>query len=366
MRKHFILYLLSAALIALMPSCRQKPQYKALIVTGQSEHNWKVSSEALKQILDETGLFSSEIITAPTKGEDMSAFNPVFSNYNLVILDYEGDDWPEPVHSSLMDYVKNGGGLVIYNSKSNLDGAAYDSITVSERHDFEIRTLPGDHPVTNGLPVRWLHPGDLIVQGIKLAGDSQVLAAAFSDTAFSGSGKREPVLFARNFGKGRIFTTMIGTPSDTVNKALHCAGFIVTLQRGAEWASTGKVTQEVPYDFPNAAATVVRPDFKCITPDEIFEFIGSYDISKSTKYFTLLQSEIRKAAGDEKKLLKLEKKMVGVLKSKESTNDSKKLILRELSWMGTDYCIPAIKDLSSNPELNDDVEFALNRLQDTN
>jgi hypothetical protein len=29
-------------------------------------------------------------------------------------------------------------------------------------------------------------------------------------------------------------------------------GFIATLQRGAEWAATGKVTQKVPGDFPTA------------------------------------------------------------------------------------------------------------------
>ena len=59
----------------------------------------------------------------------------------------------------------------------------------------------------------------------------------------------------------------------------------------------------------------------------------------------------------------LEKKMVKVLISNEATVDAKKLILRELSWMGSDYSVPAIKDLVSNPELKDEAEFALARLQ---
>jgi hypothetical protein len=29
-------------------------------------------------------------------------------------------------------------------------------------------------------------------------------------------------------------------------------GFIVTLQRGAEWAATGMVSQKLPKDFPTA------------------------------------------------------------------------------------------------------------------
>jgi hypothetical protein len=134
------------------------------------------------------------------------------------------------------------------------------------------------------------------------------------------------------------------------------------LQRGAEWAATGSVTQEVPSDFPTAAGVVLRPDFKAINLDEAFTNISSYDITKSTKYYTFIQSEIRKAAGDEKALLKLEKKMVSVLNNKEATVEARKIILRELSWMGSSYCIPAIKSLSAVPELKDEVDFALTRL----
>jgi len=33
---------------------------------------------------------------------------------------------------------------------------------------------------------------------------------------------------------------------------MKSVAFIVTLQRGAEWAATGKVTQKVPADMPTA------------------------------------------------------------------------------------------------------------------
>ncbi len=364
MRKQNILILLAASLIILMPSCKQTTVYKALIITGQSEHNWKASSEAVKQILDETGMFTCTIMTTPPKGEDISGFSPDFSNYSLIVLDYEGDAWPEKTNTAFMDYVNNGGGVVVCNSKNDPAAVISDSVTVSKRHNFEIWTQISDHPVTKGLPVRWLHPNDEIVQGIKLTGENvQVLAVAFSDTSFSGTGRIEPVLVTRNYGKGRIFGTLLGTPDEEENQALHCTGFIVTLQRGAEWAATGNVTQEVPFDFPTAAGIVLRPDFKMMTLDEAFGNIVSYNIEKSTKYFTFLQSQIRKAGGNEKMLRNLEKKMVDVLKNEEATNDSKKLIMRELSWMGTDYCLPVLKSLASNPDLKDDAEFALVRLQ---
>jgi hypothetical protein len=39
---------------------------------------------------------------------------------------------------------------------------------------------------------------------------------------------------------------------------MRCVGFIVTYQRGTEWAATGKVTQKVPKDFPTADRVSVR------------------------------------------------------------------------------------------------------------
>jgi len=40
--------------------------------------------------------------------------------------------------------------------------------------------------------------------------------------------------------------------------SMSCVGFIVTLQRGAEWAATGRVTQTLPADFPRADAVSQR------------------------------------------------------------------------------------------------------------
>jgi hypothetical protein len=192
----------------------------------------------------------------------------------------------------------------------------------------------------------------------------QILATAFADSAAGGGTMRdEPILMAITFGKGRIFHTTMGHADEGGGPSMHCAGFIVTLQRGAEWAVTGDVTQKVPWDFPSAAGVVLRPDFKEMTLDEAFVNIGNYEIAKSTKYLSCIQSHIRDLAGDETGLLNIEKKMVKVLNQKETTVEAKKLLLRELSRIGTDYSVPVIKELVSNSELKDEAEFALTRLQ---
>jgi len=363
MKKQNILIFLSAILMASVISCTQTAENKVLIITGQGDHDWQTSSAGIKEILDETGLFTSEILVVPSKGADMSGFNPKFAKYKLVVLDYEGDVWPETAYAAFTNYLNNGGGVLLYNIKRDPGEAVAEDITNSERHNFEIRTRITDHPVTKGLPVRWMHPDDVIIQGLKLSGnDVKILATAFSDTTKGGSGKPEPVIAAMNSGQGRIFATMIGLPGGEENQALHCAGSIVILQRGAEWAATGAVTQEVPSDFPTAAAPVLRPDFKAITITEAFRMITDYDIQKSTRYYTFIQNQISRAAGDEQKLLALEKEMVKVLKNEAATAEAKKLMLRELSWMGSANCIQAVKDIAAAGELKDEAEFALERL----
>ena len=148
------------------------------------------------------------------------------------------------------------------------------------------------------------------------------------------------------YGKGRIFHTILGHADEGGGPAMQCVGFIVTLQRGAEWAVTGNVTQPVPFDFPTTAGVVLRTDFKETTLDEAYAGLGSYDIGKSTKNLTLIQNHIRKLKGDEPGLLEVEKNLVKILTAPEATAEAKKLVLRELSWMGTDFSVAAIKELT--------------------
>jgi hypothetical protein len=57
--------------------------------------------------------------------------------------------------------------------------------------------------------------------------------------------------------------------------------------------------------------------------------------------------------------------MVDILKNPKASVEAKKLMLRELSWMGSGYCVPVVKELVSNADLKDEADFALARLQPT-
>jgi hypothetical protein len=101
-------------------ACRYRDnKIKTLIVTGQNSHLWEVSHAAIKQILENSGLFTVDIAVSPRAGENMSRFKPDFAFYQLVVLDYNGDRWPEETERSFLNFVENGGGVVIYHAANN-------------------------------------------------------------------------------------------------------------------------------------------------------------------------------------------------------------------------------------------------------
>jgi type 1 glutamine amidotransferase len=400
MKKQYFIILVIAGLFAFLPACRDTVKYNTLIITGQAQGDWQTSSSILKKLLDQTGMFKTRILVTPEKGSDMSTFSPDFSKYRLVVLDYNGDPWPENTKTAFVDYVISGGGVIICHESGNafpdwkeynqmigvgggegrdqsvgpyiyfrrnemvIDTASRLAGSAVNSQEFEIMTRITDHPVTAGLPARWLHGSDRLSGPLRgPAINLDILATAYSDPVSQGSGRDEPALMVITYGKGRIFHTTLGYPQEGGGPALECAGFITTFQRGAEWAVTGNVIQPLPLDFPSAAAVSLRSGFIEPTLAEVMKNLGSYEINKSTRYFSLLQNYIRQTEGDEKSLLNFEKMMVKVLKAPETTVEAKKLLLRELSWMGSDYCVSAIRSMTGDAELQGEAEFALARLQ---
>ena len=102
-----------------------------------------------------------------------------------------------------------------------------------------------------------MHQDDELYATLRGPGHNMtILATAHSDPANNGTGRDEPILMVLNYGKGRVFHTTMGHDVS----AMSCVGFMVTLQRGTEWAATGAVTQKVPADFPDATTVRTRPE----------------------------------------------------------------------------------------------------------
>ena len=92
-----------------------------------------------------------------------------------------------------------------------------------------------------------MHAPDELYHGLRgPIGEMHLLATAFSDKGKGGTGEHEPMIWTLSYGKGRVFHTPMGHDLD----GMRCVGFMATLQRGTEWAATGKVTQKLPEAFP--------------------------------------------------------------------------------------------------------------------
>ena len=292
MKAKLLFPLLFAAVLLQLNSSASAAPIKTLIVDGQNNHDWAGSTPILKKYLEETGLFEVDVITSPPTKGDMNAFKPAFKKYKLVVSNYNGDPWSEETKQAFVDFVKNGGGFVSVHAADNSfpDWKEYNQMIGvggwggrneksgpllrlrdggfvpdakpgpgghhGAQHAFLMETRQPNHPIMRGLPTKWLHAKDELYDSLRGPGQNViVLASAFSDPKTGGTGENEPLLLAISFGKGRVFHTALGHGME----AVKCAGFAATLQRGAEWAATGKVTQKVPVNFPAADKVSSNP-----------------------------------------------------------------------------------------------------------
>jgi type 1 glutamine amidotransferase len=245
----------------------------------------------MKKYLVDTKLFTVDVATTRPKGTDED-FKPDFAKYNVVISNYNGEAWPEPTRQALIDYVKGGGGFVVVHAANNAfgDWREYNAMIGlggwggrneksgpyvyldaegkvirdeakgsgghhGPQHPFQVITRDTEHPITKGMPKAWMHVNDELYDLLRGPGENMhILATAYADKAKGGSGRHEPMIFTIDYGKGRVFHTPMGHGNDSQ----ECVGFITTLQRGTEWAATGKVTLAVPEDFPTADKTSQR------------------------------------------------------------------------------------------------------------
>lgn len=263
---------------------------KLLLIDGQNNHDWKATTPVLKQALEKTERFQVEVATTPpakSPDADWEKFRPKFAEYQVVLSNYNGELWPEPVQKDLEKYVAAGGGLVIVHAANNAfpqweefnkmiglgwrDNKFGDRITTAadgklvrtakgegpgaghgSQHEFNVVIREPEHPVMAGLPREWKHAKDELYHGQRgPAADMHILATAYADQATGGTGDHEPMIWWIPYGKGKVFTTVLGHG----DYSMKCVGFQTTTARGAEWVATGKVTLPTPTNFPTAEKT---------------------------------------------------------------------------------------------------------------
>ena len=258
-------------------TCGAATKISVLIIDGQNNHDWKATTPLIKTTLEGCGKFDVDVMTSPAKGKDMGSFAPSFSDYDVVVSNYNGQPWSEETQQSFEEFVSRGGGLVsvhaadnsfpkwdAYNRMIGLGGwggrneksgpyvrwkedlgrftrdmSAGKGGSHGKRTPFLVVVRDHDHPITRGLPGQFMQTADELYG--KLRGPAEnmhVLATGFSNPATGGTGEHEPLLMIVQFGEGRVFHTTLGHDTN----AIQGVAFQVSLQRGTQWAATGDVT----------------------------------------------------------------------------------------------------------------------------
>lgn len=278
---------LTLALMALPAQAAEK--LKVLIVDGQNNHNYKAMTPFMKSELEKTGRFTVDVSTSPppkSTPELWAGWRPAFGSFDVVMSNYNGEPWPELVQQAFLNYVAGGGGAVIIHAANNafpgwteydrMIGLGWRPAVYSDRvflddegrlvrlpagqdagaghgaqHDFLIRVRAPAHPVMKDMPLKWMHAKDELYHGQRGPAESfNLLATAYSDPKTGGTGKHEPMVWWVPYGKGKVFTTVMGHVSGDSIPALQCVGFVTVMNRGCEWAATGTVTLPIPANFP--------------------------------------------------------------------------------------------------------------------
>ena len=274
-------------------------QRKVLLLSGQNNHSWQRTTPLVEDILKESGLFTVDLSITPPQGADKTIWDtwrPNFAQYDVVLNNYFGDAWPEPVQSSFLSYIQEGGTCLILHAANNafegwkpfedMVGLLWRNNTYGERlyydddgeiirvpvgegpgaghgkiHDWAITVRDNQHPILKGMPSEWMHAHDELYHGQRgPARNVNILATAFSSEESGGTGKHEPVVWWVASGKGKVLTFLPGHlwPAQPEDTSYRCVGLRTMLQRSTEWLATGNVTVPIPDDFPSADRVSIR------------------------------------------------------------------------------------------------------------
>ena len=192
-------FLLLFACLTALPA-QTPPKIKVLILTGVSNHAWRATTPVIREILEGTGKFDVRV-NEEVRGNTLQTF----SSYDVLLLNYNdmknsGLWWDEGARQALLDFVRNGNGLVSYHASNNafwgwqefdklVGGTWRETAGHAPYHAYTVSIVDRDHPITKGMPASFAETDELYHR-LSLEPNIHILAAAFDDPKIATSPAR--------------------------------------------------------------------------------------------------------------------------------------------------------------------------------
>jgi type 1 glutamine amidotransferase len=222
---------------------------KLLIITGDEvpAHDWKARSKALADFLGKDGKIA--VTTTETPARDLTPEN--LAKFDVLLLNYRetkptpDTKWSDDNKKALLDAVKSGKGLVVvhFTSSSFNDWPEFETMIGGgwrkqgyhgPQHVFTVKTTAVDHPISKGLPASFEHLLDELYSNSVMVDGNIVLATAYADPAKPrGTGKDEPIVWVRDYGKGRVYHNVLGHTVESMGDPAYQEW----MRRGVIWAA---------------------------------------------------------------------------------------------------------------------------------
>ncbi len=217
----------------------QDPAKRVLLVTGQDYpgHPWRQTAPALRSLLEEDPRLRVTITEDPAMLD-----SGALAGYDVVVLHFMNWEQPSPgpaARENLSRRVSEGMGLVLVHFACgawqdwpefrNLAGRVWDPKLSHDPHgSFRVDIADPGHPIARGMTA--FETRDELYSC--LTGDRPIHLIATARSKVDG--KDYPMAFVFEYGKGRVFHTVLGHDLPAVTNPAVAK----LIRRGCAWAAT--------------------------------------------------------------------------------------------------------------------------------
>jgi type 1 glutamine amidotransferase len=209
------------------------------VVSSQDapSHDWQATTDALRDELQKDPRMKVETLEDPCQ---LDSFD--LTRFRVMFLHFDNKGKPEPsakARGNLKDFVNRGGGLVVFHAACaafpnwsgyrDVAGRVWDPSknTFDPMRTMQVSITNTNHPITRAM--QSFQTVDELFACLTGGKRVEVLA-----TAQAQSTKRdEPMVFVFNYGKGRVFHTVLGHNA----AAIRAPGTAELIRRGCAWAA---------------------------------------------------------------------------------------------------------------------------------